>query len=115
MIVCEWAARRVWQLAGDGTPIKNVQTDFLPDNLRWTADGHLLLAGQMGRPEAVFGCEARGERCPLAFKVEPLITVDEAQATEIGFGGATGAIEVGESIWIGNFTGERIGVFSRPS
>ena len=114
VIVCEWAARRVWQLAGDGTPIKNVQTDFLPDNLRWTADGHLLLAGQMGRPEAVFGCEARGERCPLAFKVEPLITVDEARATEIGFGGATGAIEVGESIWIGSFTGERIGVFSRP-
>jgi sugar lactone lactonase YvrE len=125
VIVCEWAARRVWRLAGDGTPIKNVQTDFLPDNLRWTVDGHLLLAGQTGRPEAVFGCEARDERCPLAFKVvrldpaslelEPLIAVDEAEATEMGFGGATGAIEVGGKIWIGSFTGERIGVFSRPS
>ena len=51
---------------------------------------------------------------PTSLDMEPLITVDEAQATEIGFGGATGAIEVGESIWIDSFTGERIGVFSRP-
>ena len=46
VVVCEWAARRVWRLGSNGTPVANVQTDFLPDNLRWTADGHLLLAGQ---------------------------------------------------------------------
>ena len=73
----------------------------------------------------MFGCEARGERCPLAFKVvrldptslemEPLITADEAQTAEMDFGGATGAIEVGENIWGGRFTGERIAVFSKPS
>jgi sugar lactone lactonase YvrE len=125
VIVCEWAARRVWQLTSDGRPVKGMQTDFLPDNLRWTADGHLLLAGQIGRAEAVFGCEARGERCPLAFKVvrvdpanlevQPLIAMDEAQTAEIGFGGATGAIKVGGNIWVGSFTGERIAVFSKPS
>lgn len=125
VIACEWAARRVWQLTADGTPVKHVETDFLPDNLRWTADGRLLLAGQIGRPEAVFGCEARGEVCPLAFKVvlldpislemEPLLVMSEHQALGVGFGGATGALEVGESMWVGSFTGTRIGVFSRPA
>jgi SMP-30/Gluconolactonase/LRE-like region len=125
VIACEWAARRVWQLTGDGTPAKHVETDFLPDNLRWTNDGRLLLAGQIGRPEAVFGCEARGEACPLAFKVvlldpislemEALIAMSEHQALEAGFGGATGALEVGETIWVGSFTGERIGVFFRSA
>ena len=121
VIVCEWAARRVWRLDADGNPLASTETDFLPDNLRWTAGGRLLLAGQSSRPETVFGCEARGERCPLAFKVvrldptslevEPLIAVDEAQAAEQGFGGATGAIEVGQNVWVGSFTGERIGIF----
>ncbi|WJR78870.1 hypothetical protein [Bradyrhizobium sp. NP1] len=123
VIVCEWAARRVWRLGADGAPVASAETDFLPDNLRWTADGHLLLAGQRARPEALFGCVARGERCPLAFKVArldpdslditPLIETDEHAAAESGFGGATGALEVGEAIWVGSFTGTRIGVFAR--
>ena len=69
VIVCEWAARRVWQLADDGRPVKSAQTDFLPDNLRWTTDGHLLLAGQIARAEAVFGCEARGEPALLPLRL----------------------------------------------
>jgi len=121
VIVCEWAARRVWRLDADGNPLGSTETDFLPDNLRWMTGGRLLLAGQSSRPENVFGCEARGERCPLAFKVvridptsleiEPLIAVDDAQAAEQGFGGATGALEVGRNLWVGSFTGERLGVF----
>lgn len=125
VLVCEWAARRVWRLDEYGHPIASMETDFLPDNLRWTADGRLLLAGQSVRPEALFGCEARGGRCPLAFKVvrldpasleiEPLIAMDEAAAAATGFGGATGALMVDESIWVGSFTGTRIGVFGPAS
>jgi hypothetical protein len=123
VIVCEWAARRVWRLDADGKPVASAETDFLPDNLRWTVDEHLLLAGQKSRPEVLFGCEARGERCPLAYEVvrlnptnlaiEPLIAADEATAAEQGFGGATGALEVGQSIWVGSFTGERLGVLAQ--
>jgi sugar lactone lactonase YvrE len=126
VIACEWAARRVWRLDEHGRPVASVETDFLPDNLRWTADGQLLLAGQCDRPEAVFGCEARGERCPLAFKVvrldpetlamESLIVMDDADAAARGFGGATGALMVGDRVWVGSFTGQRIAIFTaKPS
>ena len=126
VIACEWAARRVWRLDENGRPVTSVETDFLPDNLRWTSEGHLLLAGQSDRPEAVFGCGARGERCPLAFKVvrlepeslaiEPLIVMDDSEATARGFGGATGALMVGDRIWVGSFTGQRIGILTaKPS
>jgi hypothetical protein len=125
VIVCEWAAQRVWRLDANGTPVAHVETDFLPDNLRWTKAGHLLLAGQSTYPKALFGWEARGERCPLAYKVvlldpeslaiKPLLGADDARAAIQGFGGATGALEVGQDIWVGSFTGERIAVFAQPS
>jgi sugar lactone lactonase YvrE len=125
IIVCEWAAQRVWRLDAAGRPVAQIRTDFLPDNLRWTSDGQLLLAGQTDRPKAVFGCIARGARCPMAYKVvrldpvsltpTPLIAVDEQQAARHGFGGATGAMEIGGSIWVGSFTGERIAIFSRSA
>jgi hypothetical protein len=121
VFVAEWAARRLWRLGPDGEPAGCAQTRFLPDNLRWMPDGKLLLAGQAARPEAVFGCEARGDICPMAFEVvvvdpETLtlhsrVAADERQAREWGFGGATGALQVEDELWIGSFTGERIARF----
>lgn len=121
IFVSEWAARKVWKLSTTGAIEAQVSTDFLPDNLRWRSDGQLLLAGQAGRPEAVFGCEARGEPCPLAFaavhldpstlSVTSLVEIDEETAAAIGFGGATGALQVGHELWIGSFTGHRLARF----
>lgn len=124
IIVSEWAARRLWRLSAQGEVEARVEVDFLPDNLRWSADGALLLAGQAARPEAVFGCEARGEACPLAYAavrveprdltVTPLLRVSHAEALATGFGGATGALQVGNELWIASFTGERIARFALP-
>ncbi len=121
IIVSEWAARRIWRLASTGAAEASAGVDFLPDNLRWADDGTLLLAGQTARPEAVFGCEARGEACPLGYAaarvapadlaVTPLLAVSHAEALAAGFGGATGALQVGPEIWIASFTGERIARF----
>lgn len=122
--VSEWSARRIWRLGPEGEPVRHVETSFLPDNLRWTSSGKLLVAGQATRPELLFGCEARGEPCPLAFEVavidpdtlivESQVSADEGQAKAWGFGGATGALEVGAELWVGSFTGERIAKF-RPN
>jgi hypothetical protein len=49
----------------------------------------------------------------VSLQMKTLIMVGESEALEAGFGGATGALEVGESIWVGSFTGERIGILSR--
>ena len=70
VIVSEWAARRIWRLGPDGAPEAQADTRFLPDNLRWCADGRLLVAGQAAAPQAVFGCQARGGPCPLAKRAE---------------------------------------------
>lgn len=125
IIVCEWAAKRIWRLKPDGQPDGYVATSFLPDNVRWTPDGRLTHAGQVARPEAVFGCEARGEPCPLGFDVvtldpntlgiAPLVRASENDAAAIGFGGATGALVVGDALWVGSFTGERIATFAFSS
>lgn len=120
--VSEWSARRIWRLDCRGEPAGHVQTRFLPDNLRWTSNGRLLVAGQLARPETLFGWEARGEACPLAFEVAVIdpdgltlksrVSADQEQATAWGFGGATGALEVGSELWVGSFTGERIARFA---
>ncbi len=121
VLVSEWSARRVWRLGAEGRPEAYVKTPFLPDNLRWRPDGMLLLAGQRARPEAVFGCAARGEPSPLGFEIalvdpnemtlETLVRFDHDAARRAGFGGATGALAVGGEIWVGSFTGARIAKF----
>ena len=50
---------------------------------------------------------------PQTLGMEVLVEADEGEAAAMGFGGATGAIEIQEAIWVGSFTGERIGKFVR--
>lgn len=123
LFAAEWAARRIWRVPLDGGEARSVEVSFLPDNFRWTNDGRLLIAGQTSTPEQVFACEEQRRRCPMGFKVvtvdpmtlgiEPLIDADEDAFTRTGFGGATGALQVGEQIWVGSFTGDRIAAFAR--
>lgn len=124
LFVSEWAARRVWRVSLDTGAIGFVPVSFLPDNLRWSDDGMLLVAGQISTPQAVFNCEADERVCPLGFAVaaiDPidmavidLLHADHAQAREMGFGGGTGAIRVDDRIWVGSFTGERVALFAHP-
>jgi hypothetical protein len=121
IFVSEWAARRVWRLSVAGEIEACIDIEFLPDNLRWADDGSLLLAGQMAQPEALFGCEAGGGGCPLAYaavrvapadlQVTPILRISHSEALAAGFGGATGALQVGKELWVASFTGERIARF----
>ncbi|AKV04011.1 hypothetical protein AKJ09_10674 [Labilithrix luteola] len=122
VVVAEWAGRRLWRipLASDATDRpRSVAVPFLPDNLRWTHAGDLLLAGQTTAPEELFGCEP--ERCPKGFVVArvdadilsmtPILRGDDASAAKSGFLAATGAIQVGETIWVGSFMGKSLGCY----
>jgi hypothetical protein len=102
------------RLDGAKSAPRSVDVDFLPDNLRWTDHGTLLLAGPDARPEELFGCQARHEECPLGFTVAE---IDPAtlrvrvlfRGGDTTFGGATGALFVGRDLWVGSFRGETIG------
>jgi len=114
LYVSEWSARRLWKFSLDGMSApQSIVVDFLPDNLRWTEHGTLLLTGQNAIPANVFGCEARHVTCAMGFTV---IEIDPNDLTshlllrggDQHFGGGTGAIFVGRSLWVGSFRGDQI-------
>lgn len=121
VFVAEWAARRIWRIPLDGTPARSAPVAFLPDNLRWTDDHRLLLAGQTTTPQTLFGCQSKPRRCPLGYRVtvvdagtlamRTLIASDDASSAKARFGGATGALQIGDRLWVGSFTGDRIASF----
>lgn len=84
--------------------------DILPDNLRWAPDGRLLTAGE----GPVAGCT--GPSCamqfavaaitPASMKVETLVSAPSGPA----FSGLSGAIIVGDSVWLGAHGGDRIAI-----
>lgn len=124
VFVAEWAARKVWRVPLDGGAPRSVPTTFLPDNLRWSEDGTLLLAGQHAEPRDLFTCKSEGHACPMGYEVvsidpatlatKPLLSGDGGSFRATGFGAATGALRVGDTIWVGSFTGDRIGRFAMP-
>ena len=87
-----------------------------PDNPSWTPEGTLLIASHREDLKAVLECHERHEPyCGLAFGV---VEIDPATGavTELytgegaPFGGATAAVIHEGTLYLGSFTGERLGV-----
>lgn len=85
-----------------------------PDNLSWDRNGFLLGASLSGGAMGLFNCHRHpGETCGFAFSI---VRIDpETMATETVFrhegepmGAATVAQQVGDWLYIGSFTGNRI-------
>jgi len=120
LFVSEWSRRRLWRFPlngrGDG---RFIDVDFLPDNLRWSTDGQLLVAGQNARPEEVFGCTSKPASCPIRFTVAAINpgTMTEQKLIVEGderFGGATAAIRVAQELWLGRFFGGTLARYRAP-
>ncbi len=116
-----WGTQSVVRLSRGVTPVEQSEVDlgFHVDNLRWTSDGSLLAAGQgAGSPDAVFDCVGNGA-CdgvtarvarvdPESLAAEEIVSYPSTAGLVIG----TGAIEVGDEIWVGGAGGgDRIGRF----
>jgi hypothetical protein len=84
-----------------------------PDNIRETADGKLLITGQVGRPTEIFACSSN-PGCGVGFQVisvDPLSLQRETLLDESGspaFGAASSAIQVDNELWVSPFSGSRI-------
>lgn len=109
-----WTAKEVHKYdvqAGKETGM--VKLDFMPDNLTWTKKGHMLAAGVKG---ARGDCPAgSGTPCIQAFGVAEIdpatmkaTTVFNSQGKGALIGGVSVALEMGDSIYIGAFQGDRL-------
>jgi len=95
---------------------------FIPDNLHWTSDGSLITAGMIVNFPRCDKLQTPGEfdlakfaACPRPFIVS---TIDPnsmqirnlvAGPDHESFSNATMALVVGNDVWVGTFSGDRIG------
>jgi len=114
IFVSEWRGNGVYRIRldeGEGRPVRvDVALGHSPDNLTWTRDGRLLVAGQEGGLLEVVACGAIEEGlCRLPHSVYAIDPVSlEAERLFEGEGGASVALAVGPEIWVGTFAGDRI-------
>ena len=110
----EFAGRQVFKYDLEaGKVIGSVKVDFLPDNLTWTKKGLLLAAGVKG---ARGDCpEGSGRPCIQGFgvaeidpaKMQARVIFDSASHEPL-IGGVSSALQVGDSIYLGAFQGDRL-------
>jgi hypothetical protein len=114
MYVNEFSGRQVFKYdLRTGQQMGSVKVDFLPDNLTWTKKGHLLAAGVKG---ARGDCpEGSGRPCIQGFGVAEIDpakmqarAIFDSAAHEPLIGGVSSALEVGDSIYLGAFQGDRL-------
>lgn len=112
----EWGAQQLIRIRRDGSGRRAAPLGFHPDNLSWTADGRVLVGGQIAGPVEATGCfELFEGGCslpsavatvePETLEVRRVWTHDPATAV----GGISAALERGDVIWLGAFGGNRIG------
>ena len=96
---------------------KNAVTiDIRPDNLRWTANGKLYTVGG----DAIAPANCASPPCPTGWSVYE-IDPESLQATRVTgvdetakLKGASTALAVGDEIWIGTYSGDRLGYLPKP-
>jgi len=119
----EWGRSRIVAIDADGgNRAVSAELGFSPDNLTWTADGKLLVAGQIASPTEATACfdipphttcglgsgVARVD--PQTLEVETVLRHQPAMVA----GGASVALEHSGRIWIGTFGGDRLAWMPAP-
>ena len=100
LFVGVWGSGAVTRLSRGQTPAKkdSVVLGFRVDNLRWAPDGTILAAGQ-------------GDKTSHVAKVNPdTLTFEEVVRypdTDV-FRSGTGAVQIGNEIWVGTVASDRI-------
>jgi hypothetical protein len=109
VLISEWSDYKIWKFPMEGDiPPQSIHLNFLPDNLRITDRGSILIAGQNADPINVMTCRGKHVTCQAPFTVlemDPatMTTHVLVQGGDDNFGGATGAAMVGSSLWISSY------------
>jgi len=113
----EWRSQRLVRVrrSEDGrVEVDAVALSHYPDNLSWTPDGRLLVAGQVGDWAELIACAQVEEgNCAAGFQV---VRVDPSTlGTEVildhpgtATGGVSSALVVGDELYVGTFSGDRV-------
>lgn len=119
--VAVWSGKQLVRITMTQDPPKMdaVPTGILTDNVRWSPSGkEIFVGGQDATVKQVLECfELSAVNCNVPFKIyraDPatLKLTDVVKSGVYGVMGAgTGAIQVGNKIWVSTFRGDRIGVF----
>jgi len=107
---------RIDRHAGGNTR-KDVPLGFLPDNLRWTAGGTILITGHLADAQSVQDCYVSANTVcatpSIISEVGPN-TLKTLRSIPVSIGLATVAIEVGDELWVGTARGPTIEQIDRP-
>jgi len=121
LFVDAWGSDELVRVERQGDPARRTVTlPVHPDNLTWTPDGRLLLAGQKGSLRDLLKCaDAANGNCTAPFAVvavdpESLATMVVLEHDGSGLGGASVALRTGDALVLGTFSGDRLGVV-RPA
>ena len=106
LYIAAWGTQSFFRLSrGSGVPTRvEVSLGFRVDNIRWTRDRSLLATGQSQGATDVVKID------PRTMAVTKLIH----RPDDGSFRSGTVAVEIGDRLWIGSFTGDRIAVMAAP-
>ncbi len=115
LFVSAWSGSEIVRIRRDGrAPPTSIKLDYLPDNLKWAADGSILVGGQRAPVSAIANCT--GATCIddwLIAKLDPRTlksrTLVDGKGTPV-VNYATGATELDGALYITNRGAGRIGV-----
>jgi hypothetical protein len=118
LFIAVWSGKEVARISYGGKPEKKtVHTGFLTDNLRWGPDDHVIyVGGQATSVKQVIECfESQDVNCPkVPFQIDSMDpkTMKLTTLVKAGvlgeMGAGTGAIKVGNELWVSTFRGDRI-------
>ena len=108
--VAAWGSQSFFRLSrGEAAPKRDdIPLGFRVDNIRRARDGSIVATGQAG---------AGAQAASVVAKIDPkALTVKEIlrRPNTDAFGAGTTAVEVGSTLWVGSFRGDRIAIFPAP-
>lgn len=115
-----WSGQQLATIDRTTGAISTIDLDYTPDNLTWAADGRtFFIGGTTANVEVALDCfGSTNVNCPwtgvrvdrfdpASLELETLIEGDEFGE----FGMATGAIDVGDELWVNSYRSDRVAVF----